>query len=1728
MYGAIDPQVYFDNPDPTGFVEALSNDDLFNTQVLNRTIKNIYENEAENFSFMNAYLSNYGVKGNCILTDNVAFDNHGSFSIEGGSDFTEYTINIDKLGGTTNDRYLRVPPGILVLENNSTQKVFNIRPQTFLIERQIRKALILYKVISSTEKENVEIKYSLDSDLFICKISKIVNKVLMSFYFGCDETSWNNSVYSSGFTNSIALIVAINNYQDSYVDFRGDLYNAVSGNLEIYKCEQTFFGLQTDKIIFFDKDELIFKSETTINGAPISLEGSYDRRFCVNVRGISSNLLMRPIIDITPLNNTLIESIGNYPFTTSGFVVEDFQIGTLQRKGFRATSSSDYIQNTGTISNTQYPIISFNVYIPSGSSGAILQVKNLDLTDTYINVVDEGSGFFSLSTSYSSSTNYHNIFILCDGELAGIGLKYSASSPGKTKAFEYGYHHILIAGLVTSTFEAISPIIFKGIADGYKINEIKIFNGSKYIISTIYYPNLLFKNDFDLIRGLMALDSVKIRTNSDEVFEDLTVTNSFTVKTEYYGTSGQDVRKGLTISQEGKDLVLSPGMYSKYDNIIQEEDFTNTWNGYSEVSNTPLNRFESMTMSSDGNFILACHVDEDYLYLSKDSGKTWQKKVNSGLKVWKKVLMNSDASLMMAIAEPDTPFEKIYYSKDYGETWSYKLEDGNPIDIAMSLSGQYQIKILDDSGAKDSYFSSDYGFSWSHIPITTPLYCDISESGQYVIIGESSLYIYYSDDYGASFTSFAPTGATGNWNVALAYKEGKYIVLYALNTTSNIIYASYDIGTTWVQMLNGDSNAKIISKTKNGITINNYTNTESFSIFPNYYLSSNIIFDGNENPATRFNFLTDHNFVSNFDGTVLYARNSLVFYKSINSGKSWTNIGTQFSGTGGTQYGKMSCSYTGQRVILERKESNFSKVVHYSNDYGETFNISNCGLSSYICYSGFSCSEDGMIVAVVLKDAYSPYTQYTYVSIDGGANFNDKSLNGKTAVAVSADGNYIYAAGNSSVHMSIDDGDTWNDKSTGLVSPSYISCDSTGSIVIVADSGGYTYKSINNGTSWTAGTISKSWSSIRSNYYGNFFIATTSDNKIWFSYDGLNTWHDIGYSSNSYTRPYFSGDLNSVFIVQTSPNSNEVTHYINTSYFNGIDLISSAQYDNGIYLLDTNKNFRNEIGNAILKNPVEKTWACFAMSDYGHILLCEQNGYSFLSDDYGETYTELTWLGQKDWRSAHITKNGSLMVISNYDGTAYISYNYGKNFFSINTGVYYSGGSYIYYTLSSPVHSLLTRIGEITGKVYTYSTVNSVKRFLIFYRSYAWKEFTIPNYDWNSLSISETSYNSGSWNIGAICSDSEVYSIHRGFTSLDNPSNDAFTFTSIKGSLPSGKTWKLISTDRDATSSGIYICVASTDSIYIKYSFSSSYATDGTWKLVTLNNSFSSIKGLKIKVPLLGGDSLKIFVAHDNFIGIGSTTDYENFTGVTWEKISYENFDNNGGATWSMAETDSLLNYIVGVYTDTDVTNRFIHFKKENQKILYANNLFKDVADNNTWKYITGNDVEEVNEETTPSTLPISNFFWDETLSPSHGHYFNNSENKRIFAAISKSSTIDNDYKLYTINCLEDDKKVGNNENGYFVMHNDGKLEVTIPGIEITTSETETPSSLGIGLTCYAGSAEKNFPIKFIDKDIQIDINKDFGSVLVSSLTEEKIKLSIEASVPGSYVYELRATGKWK
>lgn len=236
-------------------------------------------------------------------------------------------------------------------------------------------------------------------------------------------------------------------------------------------------------------------------------------------------------------------------------------------------------------------------------------------------------------------------------------------------------------------------------------------------------------------------------------------------------------------------------------------------------SQSPLGRWQAVGMSETGQYMTAA-LYEGGLYTSSDYGINWIQSLFIDSR-WFSIAVSSSGQYQMVTS---TSTSQCAVTFDYGQTWtvSYSCTGGLTtygygFHAAMDSTGRYRaVAMLTDQSAADHIFkSSNYGTTWarynpSSVSNFFPYGVAISGNGRYQLITNYYGSIYYSSNFGSSFSASVNGGGSREWTSVTISQNGSIAVATSFDSG---IYRSTDFGVTWANVLTGHYIHAVCEKT---------------------------------------------------------------------------------------------------------------------------------------------------------------------------------------------------------------------------------------------------------------------------------------------------------------------------------------------------------------------------------------------------------------------------------------------------------------------------------------------------------------------------------------------------------------------------------------------------------------------------------------------------------------------------------------------------------------------------------------------------------------------------------------------------------------------------------------------------------------------------------------------------------------------------------------------------
>jgi photosystem II stability/assembly factor-like uncharacterized protein len=494
-----------------------------------------------------------------------------------------------------------------------------------------------------------------------------------------------------------------------------------------------------------------------------------------------------------------------------------------------------------------------------------------------------------------------------------------------------------------------------------------------------------------------------------------------------YKTSSSTMQSWKAVAMDASGQYAIAASSSSTASIWYCSTFGTTWAQSSiSISTT----WTSVCMSSSGKYAIAASSSQANggIYYSRDFGYSWAPS-NAIMSSWNSLACTSSGQV---VAAASTSSYYMHYSSDYGITWTASSSAGSLVDwrsVAINGDGRYMVgtKI-----GKEGIYSNNRAFSpsptmspsfISELPETvvsptasptilpTPdtvaptvqagewqaasglptgasyfLSVAMSDSGQFAVAGTNARQLWYSDNYGVSWTLSAPSSL-----VVIVYQiamssSGQFSV--AACSGPNIVYISEDYGHSW--RASGVSKVALYT----GAVLSAAGDNILVSSLPGMFMLRStdygLSFFPVVAPQLSWKFLS-------MSASGQYAV-SLVHlgnvYHSSDYGASW--VPSTIAGAYSWNYPSMDA--TGKYVTVSASGIG----LFYSSDFGHTWIKAS---APKLNWYGLDASASGQYLIA------SPTNGYIHYSDDFGHTWKASDSAGFTsgwrAAAISADGKYL-------------------------------------------------------------------------------------------------------------------------------------------------------------------------------------------------------------------------------------------------------------------------------------------------------------------------------------------------------------------------------------------------------------------------------------------------------------------------------------------------------------------------------------------------------------------------------------------------------------------------------------------------------------------------------------------------------------------------------------------------
>jgi photosystem II stability/assembly factor-like uncharacterized protein len=213
-------------------------------------------------------------------------------------------------------------------------------------------------------------------------------------------------------------------------------------------------------------------------------------------------------------------------------------------------------------------------------------------------------------------------------------------------------------------------------------------------------------------------------------------------------------------------------------------------------STAPFVAWDSIASSSDGNTLIALEGNGS-IYVSSDSGASWEEATNAPITYWQRTAISEDGSKMIAATDGGS----IYVSQDRGITWFATSAPSNYWEsVACSTNGNILVAApfsngLDNTTPGHIYTSFDFGTNWNaSLALESNFWLSVASSADgsnFVAVGSDGTLFVTTNSGGAWFQTTAPNEP---WFCTASSADGKKLVAGA---NGGPICISSDGGNNW-------------------------------------------------------------------------------------------------------------------------------------------------------------------------------------------------------------------------------------------------------------------------------------------------------------------------------------------------------------------------------------------------------------------------------------------------------------------------------------------------------------------------------------------------------------------------------------------------------------------------------------------------------------------------------------------------------------------------------------------------------------------------------------------------------------------------------------------------------------------------------------------------------------------------------------------------------------------
>ena len=216
-----------------------------------------------------------------------------------------------------------------------------------------------------------------------------------------------------------------------------------------------------------------------------------------------------------------------------------------------------------------------------------------------------------------------------------------------------------------------------------------------------------------------------------------------------------------------------------------------TWNKSNFNQTDAESWLNQVSISTNGQYGLACIQIQGYIFSSDDYGVNWTKYTSLSQYLWSSVSISSTGQYGLAcssISSISSSTGNIYYTTDYGVSWTLSSVDIAASWISVSISSDSAYGLACDSPNGYIYYTSNYGANWTKSLSISANWnsVSISSTGQYGLACEYNGNTYFSSTYGQTWVNIKTSNpSTSNPSTTVSISgTGNYGLSCNLNSTS--------------------------------------------------------------------------------------------------------------------------------------------------------------------------------------------------------------------------------------------------------------------------------------------------------------------------------------------------------------------------------------------------------------------------------------------------------------------------------------------------------------------------------------------------------------------------------------------------------------------------------------------------------------------------------------------------------------------------------------------------------------------------------------------------------------------------------------------------------------------------------------------------------------------------------------------------------------------------------